>query len=232
MSYGIACCRKNTNGQYEILMIKKKSTYAFSEFIRGLYDPNQKQNLIHLFDNMTIDEKISIKINTFEHLWIKNYGSTPDKNKSSFLKGERKYDQLQSINNGVYLNEIIETSTNTELLWEIPKGRSDQKECPIESAIREFTEETNIHKNQYRILFDEGTISYSFIDSGVRYIYIYYIAVMINSRTNPRFSFSSHHMPREVGNIKFLSTDRIKLLNSNRLHKLSKLIIKKVKKYI
>lgn len=231
-SYGIACCRKNSNGQYEILMIKKKCTYSFSEFVRGIYDINHKQNLIHLFDSMTIDEKICIQTKNFETVWIKSHGSMFDGEKGSYGRGFKKFNALTKVNDGQYLDDIIHLSTNAELLWEIPKGRSDKKEVPVETAIREFMEETHIDKDQYRILFDEGPITYSFTDSGIRYIYVYYIAVMHSNRVSPKFVYSSSHMQREVGNIKFLPTDKIKLLNNNRLYKLCKTIIKKVKRYI
>lgn len=231
-SYGIACCRKNTNGQYEILMIKKKCTYAYSEFVRGIYDVNHKQNLIHLFDNMTIDEKICIQTQNFETIWIKSHGMAPDGEKNNYGRGFKKFNTLVKINNGQYLQEIIHSSINVELLWEIPKGRPDKKEVPVETAVREFNEETHIEKKQYRILFDESPITYSFTDSGIRYVYIYYIAIMNSNRFVPRFVYSSSHMQREVGNIKFLSTDKIKLLNNTRLYKLCKTITTKVKRYI
>lgn len=231
-SYGIACCRKNSNGQYEVLMIKKKCTYAFSEFVRGVYDVNHKQNLIHLFDGMTIDEKICIQTKNFETVWIKSHGVSFDSERSSYGRGSKKFNALIKVNNGQYLHEIIHASTNLELIWEIPKGRADKKEVPVETAVREFNEETHIEKNQYRILFDEGPITYSFTDSGIRYVYIYYIAIINSNRFAPKFVFSSSHMQREVGNIKFLSTDKIKMLNNNRLYKLCKTIIKKVKRHI
>jgi len=121
-SYGIACCRKNTNGQYELLMIRKKCTYAFSEFVRGIYDVNRKQDLIYLFDNMTIEEKILIKIKIFDTIWIKNFGEQPNKERASYTKSLKKFNILIKINNGKYLDEIISSSSNIELLWEIPKG--------------------------------------------------------------------------------------------------------------
>lgn len=231
-SYGIACCRKNTNGQYELLMIRKRCSYTFSEFVRGIYDVHHKQDLIHLFDHMTIDEKVLIKLKLFDPLWIRNFGEPPTKEKNAYQRGFKKFSILIKINDGKYLDEIISISSSIELLWEIPKGRSDKKETPIEAAIREFKEETNITKEQYRILFDEGFVTYAFMDSGVRYTYIYYIAIVNNNRMNIRYAYDSSHMPKEVSNMSFLSTDKIKLMNNNRLYKLAKGIISKVKKHI
>lgn len=231
-SYGIACCRKNISGQYELLMIRKRCTYSFSEFIRGIYDVNRKQDLIYLFDNMTIEEKVLIRIKIFDVLWIRNFGEPPNKEKNSYIKSTKKFNALVKINEGKYLDEIISASSNVELLWEIPKGRSDKREMPIESAIREFKEETDIPKDYYRILFDEGYVTYTFMDSGIRYTYIYYIAIVNNNRIIPKYAYDSSHMPKEVSNVQFLSTDKIKLMNNNRLYKLAKSIICKVKRHI
>ena len=39
-SYGIALVRKNINNIYEILFIKKRLSYAFIAFIKGIYNRN------------------------------------------------------------------------------------------------------------------------------------------------------------------------------------------------
>lgn len=77
-SYGIACVRKNIDGNYEILMIKKKCSYAFSEFIRGDYDPCRKHDLSYMFDMMTIEEKRIILSMNFVMIWFHSYGTVPN----------------------------------------------------------------------------------------------------------------------------------------------------------
>lgn len=68
-SYGIACVRKNKDtGCYEVLMIKKRHTYAFVEFIRGMYDPCKDLDLEYMFDSMTITEKSLIQSRSFNTL--------------------------------------------------------------------------------------------------------------------------------------------------------------------
>lgn len=39
------------------------------------------------------------------------------------------------------------------------KGRLNRNEMPLESAIREFEEETGVKRSDYRLLPNEGTIS-------------------------------------------------------------------------
>lgn len=231
ISYGIACCRK-ANNKYELLMIKKKNTYAFIDFVRGNYDVNKKYNIINLFDKMTIDEKIWIKCNNFTSLWFKCYNEQFNKSNNPFYnRGYKKYNLLININNGKYLNELIILSKNYDLIYEPPKGRKNKNEFILDTAIREFYEETNIDKTKYKLLLNEKPINYSFIDMGVRYTYIYYLAIMKNNNYTPKFTFNSEHMTGEISDIKFLSTDYIKLLNNNKMYNLSKYIISKIKKY-
>ena len=230
-SYGIACVRKYNN-KYELLMIQKKSSYCFIEFIRGLYDPYRYPDLSYMFDNMTIDEKSAINTMDFNIIWYKAFGRLPiSSDRSKFNKGEKKFNLLKGINDGAKLKDLIYKSSSIELLWEIPKGRMDKGETDLISAIREFEEETNITKDKYRILFNEGTISYTFSDNGVRYKYIYYLAVT-NNKLDPQYDYNNNHMISEISNIRFLSSEYIRALNNNRLYKVSKIIIKKTKNYI
>ena len=215
-SYGIACVRKYNN-KYELLMIQKKSSYSFIEFIRGLYDPYRHPDISYMFDNMTIDEKSAINTMDFNIVWYKAFGRLPiPSDRSKFNKGEKKFNLLKDINGGIKLKDLIFKSSSIELLWEIPKGRMDKGETDLISAIREFEEETNISKDKYRILFNEGTISYTFSDNGVRYKYVYYLAVA-NNKLDPQYDYSNSHMTSEISNIRFLSSEYIRALNNNRL---------------
>lgn len=233
VSYGIACTRKNTeSGNYEILMIKKRATYAFVDFIRGRYDPMRHYALELMFNGMTINEKILIRSKDFQTIWIYCYGQQPTKNSDKLLcaKSSRKFSQLCEYQDGEFLLSLLSRSTNSDLLWEIPKGRIGKGESPVDSAIREFEEETGISKNMYQLLFDEGTVEYTFSDGGVRYKYIYYMAILNNNRP-PQYDFRNEHMLVEVVEMKFLPTNAVHEFNNNRLYRTVRIIIKKVKKY-
>lgn len=232
-SYGIACIRKNTNsGNYEILMIKKRATYAFIDFLRGRYEPNRYYELEFMFNEMTINEKILIRCKNFATLWMYCWGKEPTKNsdKNMYCKSMKRFNQICEYRNGEFLLELLNKSNNSELLWEIPKGRMNKNELPIESAIREFEEETGIKKESYQVLFDEGTVEYTFSDGGNDYKYIYYLAMM-NTNQHPKYDFNNEHMLIEVSEIKFLPSNAIQEFNNNRLYKTVKIIIKKLKKY-
>lgn len=231
-SYGVACVRKNSNtGCYEILMIKKRYTYAFIEFVRGVYDPYKDHDLEYIFDGMTITEKSMLQTRSFSIVW--NYcNGEPVKSseKSIYNRALRKYNSLIQREDGILLRLLTNTK-NANLLWEIPKGRSNKKETSIVSATREFEEETGLAKESYRILFDEGTVEYSFIDSGVKYKYTYYIAVLSGS-VIPTYDYRNEHMLREVSELRFMTSIAIQEMNNQRLAKLARIIIKKAKKYL
>lgn len=233
ISYGIACARKNKDsGNYEILMIKKRATYSFVDFLRGRYDPLRHYDLEFMFSGMTINEKILIRGRIFHTLWTYCYGKEPFRNseKALYSKSEKKFNQLCDHQNGEFLLDILNRSTNAELLWEIPKGRIGKNESPIDSAIREFEEETGISKDMYRLLFNEGTVEYTFTDGGIKYKYIYYMAIL-NNPNPPKYNFRNEHMLIEVAEMKFMPTNAVFEFNNNRLCKTIRIIIKKLKKY-
>lgn len=229
-SYGVACVRKNPDsGCYEILMIKKRHTYSFIEFVRGMYDPYKDQDLGYMFDAMTITEKSTIQSRSFETIWNYCNGEPArSSDRTAFNRALRKYNTL--VERGVLL-QLLSKTKNATLLWEIPKGRSNRKETTLISATREFEEETGLPKDAYRILFDEGTIEYSFVDCNVRYKYVYYIAI-INKNVVPRYDYGNEHMLRELSEVAFMTSTAIQELNNRRLAKTARIIIKKTKRYL
>lgn len=230
LSYGVGCVRKNANtGCYEILMIKKRNTYSFVEFVRGSYDPSKDRDIHYMFEGMTITEKSMIQTRRFDTIWEYSYGY-PNKSseRSIYQRSLKKYNIL--VERGI-LSSIITNTKNADLLWEIPKGRANKKETPLISATREFEEETGISKKDYRILFDEGPIEYSFVDCGVKYKYIYYIATL-GSNVEPTYDYKNNHMLWELSELRFMTSVAIQEMNGQRLAKIARIMIKKAKKYL
>lgn len=65
-SYGIILFRKNENG-YKYLMIRRKDSFGYIDFIRGKYSPYNIYQIQKIVDEMSIQEK---------YLWnhLKIYG--------------------------------------------------------------------------------------------------------------------------------------------------------------
>ncbi len=226
--------RKNPDTQcFEILMVKKRHTYCFIEFVRGIYDPFKDRDLEFLFSSMTITEKAIVQSRRFDLLWDLCHNRKPSKyDQTLYARSSRKFQTLCERDGGNILTQLLCNTRNETLLWEIPKGRSGKNETAIMSAVREFGEETGLNKNAYRILFEEKTFEYSFVDCGIRYKYIYFVAMMLNPTTVPVFDCSNPYMLQEISELRFMTSAGIQELNNNRLAKLSKQIIKQVKRHI
>lgn len=240
VSYGISLIRKNNSkNRYEFLFIKKRITYAFITFVKGIYHKNIDNDIIHLLNNMTIEEKICIMSLNFSNIWYMSYLSTPrymsSKEISKYENCKAKFEKRFLSDNGFRLKKLIQKSKSVESVWEMPKGMKNKNESDINTAIREFSEETGIKKNKYRILWDVPRFEYSFVDENVEYKYIYYPAVMIDQKYQPSIDINVANRSNlmESSDIKFLSVEDIALIysNSHSIISLLKRIKKKIRSY-
>lgn len=118
------------------------------------------------------------------------------------------------------------------LFGRYPKEDVKKNETPKNAAIREFEEETNINKIKYKILYDKEPIIYSFYDSGINYVYYYYIGIMLDNIYEPKMDYYLNSMVFEVSNIQFISSNKLQAFNNDKSFiTLIKKIIKIVKNY-
>lgn len=173
VSYGIACCRIK-NGRPEILMICKRNTYAYRDFVHGNYNCKSATDMIKLFSEMTLEEKIEILSLNFGQMWYRAWFNQI-KGKNYFIS-RAKFHQAFMEDGGRRLKHLISKSTNSKPIWEIPKGKKNRHESDIVCAMREFYEETGISKQKYK-LFPLRQNTYTYIDAGIRYRNVYYAAI-------------------------------------------------------
>lgn len=160
ISYGIIVFRKK-NEQLEYLMIRRKDTYGYIDFVRGKYSLNNIEQLNVLMNEMTISEKQNILTKSFDELWDEMWGSTNIENnkyKSEKMISKKKYETIKhgvEIENIHYtLKKIVDNSETKweETEWEFPKGRRNQNEKDIMCGLREFEEETGISKSNICVI--------------------------------------------------------------------------------
>src|SRR3989304_3957528 len=89
ISFGIACCRINGNTP-EILLICKRWTYAYIDFIHGKYNSLDNFQLIELFNKMTFEEKLDILSLNFAQMWYRIWLNTPKKKQYHISKAKFK----------------------------------------------------------------------------------------------------------------------------------------------
>jgi 8-oxo-dGTP pyrophosphatase MutT (NUDIX family) len=252
-SYGIALCRfnKEKNYQSEILMIKKRYTYYYFNFVFGLYAIQNIKQLRILFDNMTFSEKVDILSMRFNIMWyrlwlcnpektfdadklIKNISKNtnqPQKNIKYYHKKKNKFESTFLKDGGSQLRKLITNSSNSTTPWEIPKGGKNENELDLNCAVREFEEETGISFNNYTMLWSTPPIKVSHRVDNTVYISIYYVAYLNNdSKWSPKINFNLQNQLNEVEEVRWVSLDEIKFLNLNEIPK--KRLINNYKKII
>lgn len=223
----------NLNKMIKYLMIRRKHSLNYIEFIRGKYDLNNIEYLENIINLMSIEEKNKILLSDFNYLW-KELWKDSKKNLNEFKNSKRKFDLLKNgtlikkndINIKTSINSLIENSLLNfkDPEWGFPKGRRDLKEKNIECAKREFQEETNFNENDYYIL-NMNPLEEVYLSTNLtKYKHIYYIS-QSNSKKKLIIDKNNHHMNREIGGIGWFNLEEclIKIRNYN-ISKKNKLI--------
>ena len=72
-SIGIITFRKNKNN-LEYLLIKRKDSLSYVDFMRGKYPVYNKDYIVNLLSEMTNSECMKIKTRNFDELWNELWG--------------------------------------------------------------------------------------------------------------------------------------------------------------
>ena len=150
LSCGVICLRKIDNKIY-VLLIRRKDSLSYVEFIRGKYKPSDPHYIRELVDGMTKDERMAICNKEFSVLWKEMWISKSYKRHRP--EYEKSFHRFESIKDNIR-EYIINHPDNgwEEPEWGFPKGRPNKKETTVECARREFKEETGIPKEKLIIL--------------------------------------------------------------------------------
>jgi len=160
-----------------VLMVKRKDSMAFMEFVRGKYEFADREYVKMLLSNMTILEHQLISEQSFEKLWRKLWGNGRELDSEEYKSAQTKFAMLPIAR---LLEETPAKFRDPE--WGFPKGRRVRGESDVDCAIREFAEETNIDSAAYKV-FPEITFTETFVGTnGVSYRHIYFVALLKDSR--------------------------------------------------
>jgi 8-oxo-dGTP pyrophosphatase MutT (NUDIX family) len=160
-----------------VLMVKRKDSMSYVEFIRGKYEVTDVAYVQKLISNMTIGEQYSISEEPFEVLWGRLWGNSRDNFGGEFDIALDKYNRLDRRQ---LVSSAISTYKDAE--WGFPKGRRMRGESDVDCAVREFFEETNISREAYII---DQNLCFTEIftgTNGVQYKHVYYVGLLVNSR--------------------------------------------------
>ena len=216
LSYGILLFHIDNKNIPRIVMVERKDSLSYIEFIRGKYNnPENKKYISLLISRMTDVEKEKLLNNDFDELWKMLWIHIDNVNqriKKEYLKSKENFIKLKK---GLYTKdkeffnlEIIINECTTDYKtneWEIPKGRRSGNENNKDCAIREFNEETNIKKDNYKLFSNIIPIieEYKGINN-VRYKHIYYVG-KIEDKINLVIDEKNKNQYTEIKTIEWLT---------------------------
>ena len=190
-SYGIVLFRSSSKG-LQFLMIRRKDSFGFIDFIRGKYSPYNIFQVQNIVNEMSLVEKHEILTNSFDTLWLNMWGNSSNiQYKNEEVSSSKKMETIRNgviiNNNNITLRNIVENSSTkwNETEWEFPKGRRNHKEKDLDCALREFEEETGISKEKITVVENILPFEEIFIGTNHKsYKHKYFLAYMNETEEN------------------------------------------------
>ena len=176
----------NNKKELKYLMIRRKDSLGYVDFMRGKYPLFNKRYLLNIINEMTLSEKINLLEKDFDVLWKELWGD----HIGVQYRGEEKTskEKFNSLKTGITLKtqsysleSLINESESKwdEPEWGFPKGRRNFQEKDLCCALREFEEETGCNKNAIKIVYNLLPFEELFTGSNYKsYKHKYFLAYM------------------------------------------------------
>ena len=189
----------NENPYIKFLMIQRKNSLGYLEFIRGRYDETNNQNINYIFEQMTHNEIQDILTKDFDFLWNDLWDVNNIKNKNhykEYMTSRQKFYELK-LNKSDIINNLKPKYLYNE--WGFPKGRRELYETDVVCAMREFEEETSYDEDDYTVLDEKNNIKENLVGTnGVYYKHNYFLALIHDE------NIYIDDANKEVGDIKIM----------------------------
>ena len=210
-SIGVIAFRCGETGP-EFLMIRRRDSFGFVDFIRGKYSLNDEAYIQRIIDEMTMTEKDNLLRLTFEQLWRLLWG---EYTRGSQYKNEEhiSYEKYRQVLGGIRtkdgriktLHQFIDESTTrwTETEWGFPKGRRNYNEKDLPCALRECLEETGYDITTDNVIQNIAPFEEIFMGSDMKCYKQKYFLAMVDLDKKPKKA----HDIMEVGLMKWMSFD-------------------------
>tara|TARA_Y100000588_G_C14125658_1_gene869278 strand:+ start:352 stop:1149 length:798 start_codon:yes stop_codon:yes gene_type:complete len=207
-SIGIIAFRKSkTNNKYEYLMICRKDSLGFVDFMRGKYPLFNKFYIQNIINEMTNKEKHDLLTNDFKTLWENLWGSFVGcQYRGEEKNSSEKFIKIKESTNDISLRKLIENSPTNWITpeWGFPKGRRNYQENDLTCALREFQEETGYSKSQLNVIHNLMPFEEIFTGSNMKsYKHKYFIAYM-----NQKYESVQDFQFSEVSQVKWFTLEK------------------------
>lgn len=221
----------------KFLMVQRRHSLGYVEFIRGRYKADNIDGIIFLFQQMSQDEIDDIGKYDFDVLWKSFWDDEYKKDKlmDEYEKSKKLFNKLKNNEFELGLDYYVKcVKPNYSIQeWGFPKGRrngvskNNLYETDIMCAKREFEEETGYNDDEYIILDGFQPLIEIFIGTnGIKYKHVYYLG-LAKTEKNPKIEDLTEQQKKEVGDIGFFSyNDSINIIRN--YHKDKQKILTKI----
>jgi 8-oxo-dGTP pyrophosphatase MutT (NUDIX family) len=217
----------NNAPEMEYLMIRRKDSLGYVDFLRGKYPLFNKRYLLNIINEMTNSEKEKLLNKEFDELWTELWGDYIGIQYRGEEKTSReKFNSLKmgiTLSNDEYnLQNLIDLCEEKwdEPEWGFAKGRRNYQERDLNCALREFEEETGCCKNSIKLIQNLLPIEELFTGSNYKsYKHKYYIAYM-DKQDGPFINYQKS----EVSKVEWLTfTESQKIIRPYNLERIDTL---------
>jgi 8-oxo-dGTP pyrophosphatase MutT (NUDIX family) len=220
MSYGHLIYSLQERDPPKILMILRKDSLCYTEFLRGKYDIHNLSYIQTLIDKCSHNEKQRLISMSYDELWsdlwrLETVDMMNMKFKGDYLKGKGKFERLRMgyINRDIHITLKYFTDRSTTQYetseWEFPKGRRNYHESNRECAIREFGEETGYTTDDYTLIQNIKPFEEEYVgENKVRYKHVYYIGYLTNFEKSLHIDSENEFQISEIQDIQWFTKEQ------------------------
>lgn len=215
IEHGMDDKRAIIRNELKFLIICRKNSIGYFEFLRGKYSFDNIDYLVGLFDLMTIKEKRLIKNSDFKTLWNSLWNYQDRKiNNSEVKQAEYKFNSLKTgffyKKKGCFicLKDILDKSKSSwnDPEWGFPKGRRQLKESDLDCAKREFCEESGFKDKDYIMLGIDAVDEVFKGTNDVHYLHRYFIAQDVSDKKIDIDPYNIYQV-NEISQIKWVNIE-------------------------
>jgi 8-oxo-dGTP pyrophosphatase MutT (NUDIX family) len=205
--------------ELEFLLIRRKDSLRFVDFVRGKYDIRDEVYLTQMLSNMTGAEREAIRASTFDELWRSVWGTTHVRSyKGDYDVSKTRFEELRAT--GLLDRILCRTTSRWETPeWGFPKGRRNPRESDYDCAVREFKEETGLRDADFKVITNMQPLCETFCaDNNVHYCHKYYLA-FCDVAADPKME-DYPQQEREIGDIRWMSANEaLRLIRDENIEK-------------
>ena len=207
-SFGILLFQVGYRNVIKYLMIRRRHTFGYVEFVRANYNPKNMTFARKLLSEMTVRERSDVATKPFEVLWKQLWLNFSDHERymNEFTRSKTNFERVTQ---SPAFQRICQSTpplwTNPE--WGFPKGKRNKCEPELECAKRECFEETNVAASEYTPLpMDPIEETFEGTDDK-RYRHVYFVCRAQQVDRPVRVDPTNVMQMREVGDIRWCTLE-------------------------